>query len=170
VRYYLDTEFHEDGKSVTLISIGLVAEDGRELYAVSTGFDPTRCNDWVKANVLPKLPPRDPHRWMHPTMIALRVHAFVGNDPAPEFWAYYADYDWVLFCQLFGAMVDLPKGWPMLCLDLKQYAIHLGIERSLKEIVPMPVGEHDALCDARWNSRVHRHLMEEQARRWVRRG
>jgi hypothetical protein len=38
----------------------------------------------------------------------------------PEFYAYYADYDWVLFCSLFGRMIDLPKGFPMYCIDLKQ--------------------------------------------------
>ena len=38
----------------------------------------------------------------------------------PEFYAYYADYDWVVFCWLFGKMIDLPKGFPMYCRDLKQ--------------------------------------------------
>lgn len=38
----------------------------------------------------------------------------------PEFYGYYADYDWVLFCSLFGRMIDLPKGFPMYCRDLKQ--------------------------------------------------
>jgi hypothetical protein len=39
---------------------------------------------------------------------------------APEFYAYYADYDWVAFCSLFGSMIQLPKGFPMYCKDLKQ--------------------------------------------------
>ncbi len=38
----------------------------------------------------------------------------------PEFYAYYADYDWVVFCSLFGTMMDLPEGFPMYCRDLKQ--------------------------------------------------
>lgn len=38
----------------------------------------------------------------------------------PKFYGYYSDYDWVLFCSLFGKMMDLPKGFPMYCLDLKQ--------------------------------------------------
>lgn len=38
----------------------------------------------------------------------------------PEFYAYYANYDWVAFCWLFGKMMDLPKGFPMYCRDLKQ--------------------------------------------------
>ena len=37
-----------------------------------------------------------------------------------HFYAYYADYDWVVFCQLFGTMMQLPEGFPMYCIDLKQ--------------------------------------------------
>lgn len=38
----------------------------------------------------------------------------------PEFYGYFSDYDWVLFCSLFGRMIDLPKGFPYYCIDLKQ--------------------------------------------------
>ena len=57
MRYFYDTEFIEDGRTIELISIGVVAEDGREYYAVSTEFDPERAGSWVRAHVLPKLPP-----------------------------------------------------------------------------------------------------------------
>ena len=56
MRFFYDSEFIEDGTTIELISIGVVAEDGREFYAVSTEFDPARAGDWVRANVLPKLP------------------------------------------------------------------------------------------------------------------
>lgn len=48
---------------------------------------------------------------------------FVNNSPIfnkADFYAYYADYDWVLFCSLFGRMIDLPMGFPQYCRDLKQ--------------------------------------------------
>ncbi len=38
----------------------------------------------------------------------------------PEFYAYYASYDWVVFCQIFGGMMSLPKGFPMHINCLKQ--------------------------------------------------
>jgi len=37
-----------------------------------------------------------------------------------EFYGYYSDYDHVVFCWLFGKMIDLPKGFPMYTIDLKQ--------------------------------------------------
>lgn len=49
MRYFYDTEFIEDGHTIELISIGVVAEDGREYYAVSTEFDPERAGSWVPA-------------------------------------------------------------------------------------------------------------------------
>ena len=39
MRYFYDTEFIENGRTIELISIGVVAEDGREFYAISTEFD-----------------------------------------------------------------------------------------------------------------------------------
>ncbi len=56
MRFFYDTEFIEDGTTIDLVSIGIVGEDGREFYAVSTEFDPDRAGKWVRANVLPKLP------------------------------------------------------------------------------------------------------------------
>lgn len=37
-----------------------------------------------------------------------------------QFYGYFSDYDWVVFCWLFGKMIDLPNGFPMLALDIKQ--------------------------------------------------
>lgn len=145
MRFFLDTEFSERRGSMKLISIGIVSEDGREFYAVSSEFDEGECNDWVRENVLPKIP--EPKDRMRLDEIAKRVREFVGNDP--EFWGYYADYDWVLLCWLFGAMVDLPPTWPMFCMDFKQRMVERCIS---KDILPKQdeSSKHDALADARW--------------------
>ena len=152
MRYFLDTEFIEYPCTIDLISLGIVAEDGRELYVVNADCDLSKANDWVKANVLP-------HRftgylyWQPRTMIADTVKEFIGNDK-PEFWGYYADYDWVVFCWLFGAMIDLPKGWPMYCRDIKQWCDALG-----NPTLPSTgKNEHHALSDARWNKQAWEYL------------
>lgn len=139
MRYYIDTEFAESPGQLDLISIGIVAEDGREFYAVaSDGWSEERCNTWVRANVLPNL---GDGRRVSRAEIRRGVLNFVGDDK-PEFWGYYADYDWVAFCWLFGAMVDLPKGWPMYCRDLKQDADRLALR------LPCSNDLHHALRDA----------------------
>lgn len=37
-----------------------------------------------------------------------------------ELYGYYSAYDHVALCWLFGKMIDLPKGFPMFTIDLKQ--------------------------------------------------
>jgi hypothetical protein len=58
VRIFYDTEFIDDGKTIDLISIGLVADDGREYYAVNSQFsmDKLARNQWLVDNVFPGLP------------------------------------------------------------------------------------------------------------------
>ena len=181
MRYYLDTEFIEDGRTIDLISIGLVAEDGREFYACSTEAQLHRADDWVRANVLPKLPPYGGAEWKKRADIRDELLRFLGYklpgnatesalvqafgvDPIappaskPELWAYFADYDWVAFCQLFGRMIDLPKGMPMFCMDLKQWAKQLGVDKSTAGWPVQESEQHDAIADARWNRQLHAFL------------
>jgi len=63
VRYFYDCEFIEDGRTITLVSIGFVDENGREFYAVSTEFDPDTAIDWVRRHVLNQLPPPADPAW-----------------------------------------------------------------------------------------------------------
>ncbi len=74
----------------------------------------------------------------------------------PEFYAYYADYDWVVFCWLFGRMIDLPNFFPMYCRDLKQMMDEKGLDKHWKrKNCPDPEGEHNALVDAKWNLELY---------------
>lgn len=54
MKLFLDTEF-TDFIDIDLISIGLVAEDGREFYAERNDFDLDACNSFVQDIVLPLL-------------------------------------------------------------------------------------------------------------------
>lgn len=122
VRYFYDTEFIEDGRTIELVSIGIVAEDGREYYAVSTDFDPARANAWVRENVLEKLPsPRDPV-WKSKDTIREEVLAFLTKDKAPmQLWAWVGAYDHVVLAQLWGDMAGLPRSIPRYTRELRQY-------------------------------------------------
>jgi hypothetical protein len=159
VKYFLDTEFIESGpyKPIQLISIGIVCEDTRTLYRVSSEFDPATANDWVRENVLPNVGFSVP---VSLKQIAADIIKFVTNDEyalsKPEFWGYYADYDWVVFCQIFGSMIDLPKGWPMYCRDIKQMCDSVGNPK----LPDQKSKEHNALFDALWNKLAYDFLSE----------
>ena len=165
MRFWFDTEFIEDGKTIDLISIGLVSEDGREFYAINSDCDYDKASQWVRDNVLVQL---KAHTETYLTRSEIRdaVLEFVGEYPIatgatkPEFWAYYADYDWVVLCQLFGTMMDLPKGWPMYCRDVKQLCDMLGNPA----LPTQGKGEHHALADARWTKSAWNFLFAEWER------
>jgi hypothetical protein len=164
MRYFFDTEFIERGphQPIDLISIGIVAEDGREYYAVSNEFHAEGADEWFSQNVFPYLE-GDGYSGRRISLkeIGQGIEAFCSPQiyAAPEFWAYYADYDWVVFCQVFGRMIDLPKGFPKFCCDLKQ----LGVTCGNPDLPKQSNTKHNALHDARWNKLTYDFLSSVDA-------
>lgn len=166
MRYFYDTEFIEDGSTIDLISIGVVAEDGREFYAVSTEFNEHRAGQWVKKNVLPQLPPRSDKAWMDRATMRAKLHEFLVPERAtksrgrpnerPELWAWVGAYDHVALAQLWGDMTGLPADLPRFTHELKQLWEMAGRPR----LPESPSNAHDALADARFNVVKYRLSME----------
>lgn len=106
-------------------------------------------DSWLKKNVIDNLPAKrelyPPHgsprlwqesmRWLPMEQIKQEVIDFCGGrlyqddfgnsgyeypNGTPEFYGYYGSYDWVVFCWIFGRMLELPNGFPMYIKDLKQ--------------------------------------------------
>lgn len=257
MKYFIDTEFLEGvqerplmlrnklghwmiGKpkpTIDLISIGIVAEDGREYYAISKDFNLKeawdRCEEkvnmnykpnfgggsdghynpqfikeyWIRENVLKpickELAEKEeifaygennyfiykvckklikkygktnkqiaeeikefvyiPYKidWIKETGSEIcGFNEFLKRKQSIEFYGYYADYDWVVFCWLFGKMVDLPTGFPMYCIDLKQELDRIEKIQKEKQIFFLPLkeyekypkqtNEHNALSDSRF--------------------
>lgn len=143
MRFWYDTEFIEDGRTIDLVSIGVVAEDGREYYAVSTEFDPAPAVPWVREHVLDQLPPPSDPAWRSREQIRADLLDLLGDDPV--LWAWVAAYDHVVLCQLWGSMTALPRHLPRTTRDVKQLWESLG-----RPAVPAQSGgEHHALADAR---------------------
>ncbi|MEM7036472.1 MAG: 3'-5' exoribonuclease [Bacteroidota bacterium] len=136
-----------------MISIGMVKETGETYYAICSEFNPENAHEWVKKNVIAHLEPELPRLSM--AEIRGGIVDFIGKDK-PEMWAYYASYDWVAFCWIFGNMRDMPPNFPRFCLDLRQAMFHKGLDNAWRRRhCPPPEGEHNALVDAQWNMRLH---------------
>ncbi|HEY8374045.1 MAG TPA: polyadenylate-specific 3'-exoribonuclease AS [Pseudonocardiaceae bacterium] len=148
MRFFYDCEFIEDGRTIDLVSIGVVDEEGREFYAVSTEFDPVRAGAWVRQHVLTKLPPPSDPAWRSRAQIRTDLLNFLtepGGDI--ELWAWFAAYDHVALAQLWGPMPALPPQIPRFTRDLRQRWEDVG-----KPKLPQsPADAHDALADARHN-------------------
>lgn len=189
MKIYFDTEFVEYPRTIVPLSIGAVREDGEEYYAVFNDIQYDRRawqmligqgsdrDTWLRDNVLPHLPMDVRYQsggrygWKglwpclemrHPDVknhkdIAEELIEFSGS--SPEFWAYFADYDWVVLAQTFGRMIDLPKGWPFYCRDIKQEMDRLGFKKD--DLPKQSEDEHDALADARWNKQALEYIRSE---------
>lgn len=174
-RIFYDTEFLERGPEypIHFISIGMVCEDGRELYAVNADMDQRQVREhpFLSKNVWPQLPlvrPKPGTRggshlrldMHHPDVrpraqIARLVGEFIRQTPDPLLTAYYSAYDHVVLAQLFGRMVDMPPYAPRNTHCLKQEAERLGDPQ-----LPMQThGEHHALHDARHDQVIHQFLV-----------
>lgn len=153
MRIWFDTEFLEDGRTIELISIGLVREDGATLYCETPQAKGlAESTAWLRENVLPGLELRGPV--LERVDIARKIVEFAGD--RPEFWAYFCSYDWVALCQLFGTMMDLPGGWPMWCRDLKHEASRL----SVTDLPAQLDGKHNALADALWTRKAWEYVQK----------
>ncbi len=143
MRYWFDTEFHEDGRTIQCISFGMVSEDGREYYAENAEYDHGHATAWLRENVLPQL---TPHLHAKPLLkIRDDLIRFIGSDK-PEFWAYFGEYDWIVLRQLFGTMLDWPQGWAFSHMNLEQ----LRLDRGIASLPAQASHLHHALYDAQW--------------------
>lgn len=175
MRYWYDTEFLDNGTTIALISIGIVAEDGREYYAVNEDapWPQVGQHQWLCEHVVPYLPlvdaPRHAPEGVHFLLdltsdnvkphqeIAQEVERFLlAGENEPELWAYYGGYDYVVLNQLWGPMVNHPQGLPMYLNDIMQTVRELGVDPA--ELPRQQGGQHHALADARHNRTMWRWL------------
>lgn len=152
MRIWFDTEFLDDGRTIELISIGMIREDGRTYYAESSNYDQARSTKWLIDNVHPGL--KGGEALKPRSQIAKEIIEFVGN--APEFWAYVASYDWVVLCQLYGSLTNRPNGWPIAVRDLHMLSKMTGVSVERVEIGTA----HNALDDASACRMMHYLLLD----------
>lgn len=175
MRVYLDFEFLTYGNTLEVISMGAVSDrrDAPEFYAESAAFSwedddhPFEAHGslaWLRTNVRPMLggihfegrPTR-----CEPEEMGERFARWVEevcHGERPEFWCYYAPFDWFALCSLYGGMMGTPERWPIHVYDLKQ----LMDDRETGQPPPPSehgFAEHHALHDARWN-RATMHWVE----------
>lgn len=95
---FLDTEF-TDFTQVDLISVGMVADDGREFYAERTDYRRDDCNDWVVSNILPLLR-KVPGAPCDQPEFTQRLWAWFDALPEPATLVFDSGRDWELLVQM----------------------------------------------------------------------
>lgn len=154
MKIFFDTEFTGLHQKTTLISIGLVSEDGKQFYAELNDYDKTQVNDWIQENVLknlwnPNEPekvklPNDTNEFFHgdKEYIREKLSAWLSQWEQVEMWSDCLSYDWVLFNDLFGTAFDIPKNVYYIPFDICTLF-------KMKEVDPDINREHFALGDSK---------------------
>lgn len=125
MKVFLDTEFTGLHKDTGLISIGLIAENGRTFYAELNDYDKTQVDEWIQKQVIDNLIFKNyPEIFPKGFMSGINDYMMKGNtkqvgkrlaDWLDQFkeqvliWSDCLAYDWVLFNNLFGTAFDIPK-------------------------------------------------------------
>jgi hypothetical protein len=146
---FLDTEF-TDFVRPDLISLALVAEDGREFYAERTDYHRDACNAFVRKNVVPFLG-RVPGATCSRDELTQRLHAWFDQLQEPATVIYDFEGDWqLLVWAILGRAYRTPPanfGEP---LHLGNSSItHPMFEQALNRVYTDDWPPHHALADAR---------------------
>lgn len=137
MRVCVDTEF-TDFLDCDLISIALVAEDGREFYAERTDFDRKACSPLVWKAVLPQLG-QYPERLLSRSDLEAALHEWLKQFGGGLFCVdFHGDWD-----LLVDILDGVPDGWEAMMVSNE-------IDNTrLEDYFRRSGGRHHALHDAR---------------------
>jgi len=177
IKLFFDTEFTGLHKNTTLISIGIIADNGEEFYAELTDYDESQTDEWLKKNVIDNLLLSEPYHYSHIlgetyvkcTMKELKsylikwIQAF---DDEVEMWSDCLAYDWVLFNDIFGHAFNIPKNVYYIPFDIctlfKIKGIDPDTDREKFAGLDEDAIKHNALWDAMVIRGCYKKLMEEK--------
>jgi 3' exoribonuclease, RNase T-like len=158
---FLDTEF-TDFNDPDLISIGAVAEDGREFYAESTEYRQEACSDFVRQVVIP--------------LLGEPKNRVVGNyfeiaKQLNEWLKFYTDEiviaidylgDWQLLVKLLSLLPEEELVQNVKGLNIYGDLDTMALEYYWAEVDAFGHKEHHALYDARGNKYAYKPLVRER--------
>lgn len=148
MKVFFDTEFTGLGSDPRLLSIGMVAEDGSELYfEFSDGWTEDKCSSWVRVNVLPMLGKADQ---LSRSVGAERIVTWLSGLGALPILMGDSDWDTELLRQLLDEYKADPTGY---CLELLKFKDReqAGLFESARKryFASESVKPHHALTDAK---------------------
>lgn len=150
MKIFFDTEFTGLHKSTTLISIGIVSEDGRELYYELNDYDKNQIDDWLEDNVIANLNNLES---INTEELRVAIEEFIKPYDKVEVWSDCLSYDWVLFNQIWGHAFNIPDKIYYIPFDICTLFKIKGIDPDInrEEFANMLEGskKHNALWDAK---------------------
>lgn len=149
---FFDVEFTDLVEGNKPISLGFVADDGREFYAELGGYDIWECSDFVQDNVLPLLAGQER---LTPPLFGKAFSAWLPADRAEVTLVCDNGWDIHHLTELFGGAFAFRKALPGVCCVKMQNLIpadhHEAVWQGCEDYFTMhPTARpHHALDDAR---------------------
>lgn len=172
IKLFLDSEFTGMHQQTTLISLALVSECGASFYAEFNDYDTTQIDSWIQYNVMDsllfsndcliengdKVSMKD-----NTEAITLELKKWLSKYDDVEIWSNRLAYDWVLFNNLFGNALNIPKNIYFIPFDLSTLFKMKGVDPNIsKEEFSENIettNKHNALYNAFILRKCHNKLM-----------
>lgn len=183
MKLFFDTEFTGLHKNTTLISIGIVSEDGRTFYCELNDYNESQVNDWIRENVIAKLrfkrPSKDEDEQLaatrhesnpvpnnlyngysiefRGTMADLRYQLNTWLNQFKEtcyFWSDCLSYDWVLFNHIFGDAFSIPENVYYIPFDICTLFEVAGIDPDISREMFASVDDGSIKHNALFDAKV----------------
>lgn len=145
MKVFFDCEFTGLHQHTTLISVGMVDENGRSLYAEFSDYDKTQVNDWIHDNVIANLSlQKRPDLWMgaknektscrgNMKDVGRWLLEWLSIYDHVEFWSDVLAYDWVLLVNLLANYDD---GYPKMPNNIYYIPFDLATLIKIGELDP----------------------------------
>lgn len=163
-KIFFDLEFTGLHQNTTIISIGLKTQDGQSFYAEFNDFDKRQLDQWLKDNVISKLylqkntsnkknsdfNGRVTEVFGDSYFVKDQLEKWLSKFEKIEMWGDCLAYDWVLFCQLFGGAMFIPKNIFYIPFDISTLFLEKGLDPDTNRANFIEIGgwQHNALFDA----------------------
>jgi len=166
MKVFFDTEFTGLHQNTSLISIGLISEDGKTFYAELRDYDKSQLDDWLKENIIANtsylketgnydaasksydrvyMPISDKEH------LAEDLKEWLCQFDTVEIWSDCLAYDWVLFNDIFGHAFNIPKNVYYIPFDICTLFKIKGVDPDInrEQFAGIEGDKHNALHDAK---------------------
>lgn len=167
MKVFFDTEFTGLHQNTTLISIGMISEEGSKFYYELNDYDPTQIDTWLQENVMNNLAVNGAKVDItYPGLgntqeVVKALKDYLCSWDEVEMWSDCLSYDWVLFNQLFGHAFNIPKNVYYIPFDICTLMKIKGVDPDInrEEFAGIEGAKHNALHDAKVIKACYERLM-----------
>jgi hypothetical protein len=123
MKIFFDCEFTGLTKDTSLISIGMIAENGLKFYAEFDDYKRSQVDEWIKENVMKNLWLKSVASYSGITKldktlqisygskewVIMALDKYLNQFEKIEIIGDCLAFDWVLFCDIYGHAFNIPK-------------------------------------------------------------